>query len=133
MQEYDVALKLLLQGSASLTAAAKWLDVELPKVQNLQLDLLGETVDGGLVHWSCKAATMRRCRCGWPNTAWVSFACSDDSRARSCCTWANPNCAWRTNCAASTCCSGTALSQCRRPSSRIWRSACWTLRAWKNC
>ncbi len=50
MQEYDVALKLLLQGSASLTAAAKWLDVELPKVQNLQLDLLGETVDGGLVH-----------------------------------------------------------------------------------
>src|ERR1035441_1728195 len=50
MQEYDVALKLLLQGSASLTAAAKWLDVELPKVQNLRLDLLGETVDGGLVH-----------------------------------------------------------------------------------
>jgi hypothetical protein len=42
MQEYDVALKLLLQGSASLTmreltgtVVAKWLDVELPKVQNL--------------------------------------------------------------------------------------------------
>ena len=57
MQEYDVALKLLLQGSAALTireltgtAVAKWLDVELPKVQNLRLDLLGETVDGGLVH-----------------------------------------------------------------------------------
>src|ERR1035441_3360394 len=57
MQEYDVALKLLLQGSATLimreltgTAVAKWLDVELPKVQNLRLDLLGETVDGGLVH-----------------------------------------------------------------------------------
>jgi predicted transposase YdaD len=57
MQEYDVALKLLLQGSASLTmreltgtTVAKWLDVELPKVQNLRLDLLGETVDGGLVH-----------------------------------------------------------------------------------
>ena len=57
MQEYDVTLKLLLQGSASLTlraltgtAVAKWLDVELPKVQNLRLDLLGETVDGGLVH-----------------------------------------------------------------------------------
>jgi hypothetical protein len=32
------------------TAVAKWLDVELPKVQNLRLDLLGETVDGGLVH-----------------------------------------------------------------------------------
>jgi hypothetical protein len=57
VQEYDVALKLLLQGSASLTmreltgtTVAKGLDVELPKVQNLRLDLLGETVDGGLVH-----------------------------------------------------------------------------------
>ncbi|HTT62539.1 MAG TPA: DUF4351 domain-containing protein [Bryobacteraceae bacterium] len=57
MQEYDVTLKLLLQGSAARTiheltgtAVAKWLDVELPKVQNRRLDLLGETVDGGLVH-----------------------------------------------------------------------------------
>jgi hypothetical protein len=57
MQEYDVALKLLLRGSATLTvreltgtAVAKWLDVELPKVQNLRVDLLGETIDGGLVH-----------------------------------------------------------------------------------
>jgi hypothetical protein len=32
------------------TAIAKWLDVELPKVQNLRLDLLSETVDDGLVH-----------------------------------------------------------------------------------
>jgi hypothetical protein len=57
MQDYDVTLKLLLQGSANATmraltgtAVAKWLDVELPKVQNLRLDLLGETVDSGLVH-----------------------------------------------------------------------------------
>jgi hypothetical protein len=57
MQEYDVALKLLLQGSATITmreltgtAIAKWLDVELPKVQNLRLDLLGQTVDGDLIH-----------------------------------------------------------------------------------
>jgi hypothetical protein len=57
MQEYDVALKLLLQGSAKLTmreltgtAIEKWLDVELPKVQNLRADLLGETADGSLVH-----------------------------------------------------------------------------------
>jgi predicted transposase YdaD len=57
MQEYDVALKLLLQGSATSTlleltgtAVTKWLDVELPKVQNLRLDLLGETIDGGLIH-----------------------------------------------------------------------------------
>src|ERR1019366_6799767 len=57
MQDYDIALKPLLQGSATLTmreltgtAVAKWLDVDLPKVQNLRLDLRGETVDGGLVH-----------------------------------------------------------------------------------
>jgi len=47
MQEYDVALKLLLKGSATLTVreltgttVVKWLDVELPKV-----DLLGQSVD----------------------------------------------------------------------------------------
>src|SRR5450755_2246540 len=41
LQEYDVTLKLLLQGAARLTmreltgtAIVKWLDVELPKVQN---------------------------------------------------------------------------------------------------
>jgi len=60
MQEYDVALKMLLKGSAALTvrvltgtAVAKWLDVELPKVQkvkNLRLDLLGQTADGQLIH-----------------------------------------------------------------------------------
>jgi len=32
------------------TAIAKWLDVELPKVRNLRLDLLGETVGGDLIH-----------------------------------------------------------------------------------
>ena len=52
-----MALKLLLQGSARLTirelagsAVEKWLDIELPKVQNLRMDLLGETAGGGLVH-----------------------------------------------------------------------------------
>jgi hypothetical protein len=57
MQEYDVALKSLLRGSAKLTmreltgtAIEKWLDVEMPKVQNTRVDLLGETPDKGLVH-----------------------------------------------------------------------------------
>jgi len=57
MQEYDVALKVLLQSPARSTlseltgmAVAKWLDVELPKVQNLRLDLLGETADDQLIH-----------------------------------------------------------------------------------
>lgn len=57
MQEYDVALKVLLQTQARRTISdltgttiAKWLDVELPKVQNLRLDLLAETVDNDLIH-----------------------------------------------------------------------------------
>jgi len=57
MQDYDVALKLLLQGPSSrivreLTGATveKWLDVELPKVQNPRADLLGETSEGDLIH-----------------------------------------------------------------------------------
>jgi hypothetical protein len=59
MQENDVALKLLLRGSARLTmraltgtAVETWLDVELSKVvQNTRVDLLGETAeDNGLVH-----------------------------------------------------------------------------------
>ena len=58
MQEYDVAMKLLLRGSAKFTmreltgtAVEKWIDVELPKVvQNTRVDLLGETADKGLVH-----------------------------------------------------------------------------------
>jgi hypothetical protein len=56
MQEYDVALKLLLQsqagrtiGALTGTVIARWLDVELPKVQNLRLDLLGETAGGDLI------------------------------------------------------------------------------------
>jgi len=57
MQAYDVALKLLLQGPATLMmreltggSVEKWLDIELPKVRNLRMDLLGETSDGGLIH-----------------------------------------------------------------------------------
>jgi hypothetical protein len=56
MQEYDVALKLLLRGSAQLTireltgaSVETWIDVELPKIQNLRVDLLGES-EGSLIH-----------------------------------------------------------------------------------
>jgi hypothetical protein len=58
MQEYDVTLKLLLRGSASLTmreltgaTVERWPDAELPKVQNARMDLLGETAgEKDLVH-----------------------------------------------------------------------------------
>ena len=57
MQEYDVALKLLLRGSAKLTmreltgsTVETWLDIEMSKVQNPRVDLLGETAEKGLVH-----------------------------------------------------------------------------------
>ncbi len=63
MQNFDVTLKLLLQSSDTLimrelagNPVTKWLDIELPKVQNLRLDLLGETVDGHLVHIELQSA-----------------------------------------------------------------------------
>jgi hypothetical protein len=63
MQKYDVTLKLLLQGAARLTmleltggAVERWLNVELPKVQNPRADLLGETADGGLIHVELQSA-----------------------------------------------------------------------------
>jgi hypothetical protein len=63
MQDYDVALKLLLQGPArlimrELTGATikKWLDVELPKIQNPRVDLVGETTEGDLVHIELQSA-----------------------------------------------------------------------------
>lgn len=55
MQDYDATLKTLLRGSAEklfedLTGAAvaRWLDIELPKIQNPRLDLLAETADGAI-------------------------------------------------------------------------------------
>jgi hypothetical protein len=57
MHEYDVTLKLLLRKSATVAmrelagvSIENWLDIELPKVQNLRLDLLGETADNSLMH-----------------------------------------------------------------------------------
>jgi predicted transposase YdaD len=51
VHEYDVVLKILLQKSLRRLAGvtiSRWLPTELPKVQNLRIDLLGETADGHL-------------------------------------------------------------------------------------
>ena len=55
MQDYDSALKLALRQPArraieqiGAPAIAHWLDAELPKSQNLRMDLLGEDADGHL-------------------------------------------------------------------------------------
>src|SRR5437016_5344786 len=56
MQQYDVTLKLLLESAKVAvhdlagTTITKWIDVELPDVKNRRVDLLGETIDGELVH-----------------------------------------------------------------------------------
>src|SRR3954451_15547249 len=54
---YDVTLKRVLSDSPALftaifgpTKIENWLNVELPKVQNPRVDLLGATTSGGLVH-----------------------------------------------------------------------------------
>ncbi len=56
-QTYDVTLKTLLRDSAGravYTATGlsieTWLNIELPKVTNPRLDLLGQTRDGSLLH-----------------------------------------------------------------------------------
>lgn len=61
MQEYDVIFKILLQkslGRLTGKTIVRWLPAELPKVQNLRVDLLGETADGELVETRCKARTI---------------------------------------------------------------------------
>jgi predicted transposase YdaD len=59
MHEYDTVLKVLLQGSANSileqitgVRVARWLNVELPEVQQTRVDLLGESADenSGLIH-----------------------------------------------------------------------------------
>jgi len=57
MHDYDSTLKLLLRGSAQATMRAltggrieSWLNVELPKIQNPRVDLLGVAQDQSLVH-----------------------------------------------------------------------------------
>jgi hypothetical protein len=58
MHEYDIALKRILMrpGSALLYALTgsselRWLNVELPRVTNRRVDLLGALPDGGLIHF----------------------------------------------------------------------------------
>lgn len=58
MARFDTTLKLLFQRSASVlvreiagVAVARWLNVELPKVENPRVDLLGETADGQLIQF----------------------------------------------------------------------------------
>lgn len=52
MQQFDVVLKVLLRSSLERITGnriVRWLPTELPKVQNLRVDLLGETADGELM------------------------------------------------------------------------------------
>jgi len=62
MHEYDVALKSILTVSGSVTlpavsgcTALRWLNVELPKVNNLRVDLLAESPDGELIHFELQS------------------------------------------------------------------------------
>ena len=66
MQDYDAALKLLFRRAApraiqllSGTSIVQWLDVELPKSQNLRMDLLGEDPYGKLHHFELQSQNDR--------------------------------------------------------------------------
>lgn len=57
MHEYDITLKLILQGAAGLVLRdvtgvhiERWLNVELPEVRNTRVDMLGETSEDHLIH-----------------------------------------------------------------------------------
>ena len=58
MQDYDITLKVLISGAAEETLrllgapgpVRRWLNVELPRVQNQRVDLLAEIVSGQLLH-----------------------------------------------------------------------------------
>jgi hypothetical protein len=89
MQDYDVALKLLLQRASRATireltgtAIDRWLDVELPKVQNQRADLLGQTVVGDIVHLELQSSNDALMRCEWPNTASGFCVVTGEFRAR---------------------------------------------------
>jgi hypothetical protein len=119
MQEYDVALKLLLRGSAKLTmreltgtSVETWLDVELSKVvQNTRVDLLGKPPKTRVSStWNYRAATMPPCRYEWPSIAWECFGCSEDSHTKCCSTLEKRPCEWRANSGATTYGSDTVLS-----------------------
>ena len=67
MAQFDPALKLLFQRSASTllreiagVSIERWLNVELPKVQNPRVDLLGESADGRLIHFEFQKENDRR-------------------------------------------------------------------------
>ena len=67
MHEYDVALKRILTrpGGGLLKALAgestlRWINVELPKVSNLRVDLLGESPDGELVQFEFQSRNEKR-------------------------------------------------------------------------
>ncbi len=57
MHEYDAALKSLLRGPAQRamqiltgTSIESWLDIELPQIRTLKMDLIGRTSDDTLIH-----------------------------------------------------------------------------------
>lgn len=67
MHEYDVTLKTILMRPGSLllstltgSSGLKWLNVELPKVNNRRLDLLGQNADGELFGIELQSRNERR-------------------------------------------------------------------------
>ena len=108
MPDYDVALKLLLRGSARVSlneitggaGIAKWLDIELPKVQKLRADCWVKLRRAILFISSCEAQTT----IPWPrecsNTAPASFACAADFRGKFCSMSVGRPCERSPNCAA---------------------------------
>jgi hypothetical protein len=103
MQEYDVALKLLLRGSAQLTireltgaSVETWIDAELARnFKNLRVDLLGETAEGGLVHLELQSSNDSAMALRMRSTPSACFAFSGDLRTRFCSMSASRRFEWK--------------------------------------
>jgi hypothetical protein len=55
---------------------ARWVNVELPELQNTRVDLLGETSDSHLIHIELQSRIDPKWHCGWLNTVSAFTACS---------------------------------------------------------
>jgi hypothetical protein len=95
MHEYDVALKRILTRPGSsllfaLTGCAEllWLNVELPKVNNLCVDLLGAAPSGESIHFEFQTRNRRDLPVRMGEYAFSIRRRYGKYPRRSCCMWA---------------------------------------------
>jgi hypothetical protein len=133
MQQYDVALKLLLQASTDLmrqltgVSVARWLNVEMPQVLSSRVDLLGATASEALVHIELQSTNDPDMALRMAEYSLRIYRHSKSSPSKSSCMWVKRSCAW------TRVSSGRTLSfntPSLTPANSTGQS-CWPVIAWK--